>query len=96
MGISKAWKFKPDRSLDSPGPGLPGSGGSDGFSFCCFSILFDMSCQKISKLLARSLFEINAKCCSPDRWSVALSWVCYPVLRNSVLALVWQRAYFSK
>lgn len=53
-------------------------------------------CPKIQKLLARSLFEIHAKVSfSLDGWLVASIWAWYLILRNSIVALVRQRAYFG-
>lgn len=61
-----------------------------------FGIMWPTWCPKIQKLLARSVFEIHPKVnCSPGRWLVASIWAWYPILRNCVVALVWQRAYFG-
>lgn len=61
-----------------------------------FRIMWPTWCQKIQKLLARNLLETHAKVnFSPDRCLVASIWACYPILRNSIVALMWQRAYFG-
>lgn len=53
-------------------------------------------CQKIQKLLARSLFEIHTKMnFSPGGRLVASIWAWYWIFRNSVVALVWRRACFG-